>query len=77
MIYRLRLPSALYRLAVARAGSPDALADLVRRYLTQYAAGDTAQQRGGTARAARLSPEQRSAIARRAALARHHPTSGE
>ena len=48
---------------------------VLRGYLTSYADGATAQQRGGQARADALSPERRSEIARQAALARHRRSS--
>ena len=72
MDWRLRVPSAIYRLAMARAGSDRALADLAVRWLTRYAQGETQHQQAAQARARSLSPERRSEIARQAALARHH-----
>ena len=70
MDWRLRLPSALYRLAVERAGSDAALADVVRGYLERYV-GPSQQANAARARAASLTPERRSEIARLAARARH------
>ena len=72
MDWRLRLPGALYRMAVDRAGSDADLARIVRDYLGRYVDGTTAQQAGGRARAERLSPERRAEIARAAAQARWH-----
>ena len=72
MDWRLRVPSAIYRLALARAGSDRALTELATRWLTRYAQGETQHQQAAIARARSLSPERRSEIARQAALARHH-----
>lgn len=69
MDWRLRLPSALYRRAVAKAGSDADLAALVRSWLARYLE-PSPQAVGGRARAARLTPEARSAIARQGAQAR-------
>lgn len=44
MDWRLRLDSALYRLAIQRAGSDRALADLVRQWLAAYVATPPAHQ---------------------------------
>jgi hypothetical protein len=46
------------------------LDDVLRAYLEQYAAGETAQQKGGQARAQSLTADERSDSARRAAEAR-------
>ncbi len=74
MIWRTRLPGALYRRAIARAGSDRQLADAVRAWLDTYVSGQTAAQQlaasGGLASAQALSPEARQARARAAALAR-------
>jgi hypothetical protein len=74
MDWRLRLPSALYRLALARAGSDKDLAHLVVDYLERYVTGTTEAQQtgasGGHARAASLTPERRSEIATIASHAR-------
>lgn len=69
MDWRVRLPGALYRQCVERAGSDADLAALVRLWLTRYL--DPPQAAGGQARAARLTPERRADIARSAARARH------
>lgn len=75
--YMIRaLPPGLIRQAKQRARDDDTTLDTVLvRYLTAYAAqGDphaAAGRLGGAARAATLSPERRSEIARGAALARH------
>lgn len=77
MDWRLRVPSAVYRLAVSRAGSDRLLADLVRAWLERYVAGVSPAaelgRKGGQARAEKLSPERRSEIARVAGRARHYP----
>ena len=46
MDWRLRVPSAIYRLALARAGSDRALADLAVRWLTRYAQGEALVRSG-------------------------------
>lgn len=71
MDWRVRVPGAVYRLAVEKAGSDKALAEMVAGWIGQWASGQTAQQLGGRARAARMTPEERSAAARRAGYARH------
>lgn len=72
MDWRLRLPSALYRVAVDKAGSDALLAERVRTWLTRYVETDGSQQReAAQARAAALTPERRTEIARLAAQARH------
>lgn len=71
MDWRLRLPGALYRLALDKAGSPAALAALVVGWLTRYVDGSEPHRRAARARADSLTPERRSAIARQAAMARH------
>lgn len=73
MNFRLRLPGAIYRQARDRAGDDATLHDRLVAYVTAYATGHTAQQQGGSASAARLTPEARRERARRAAWARHHP----
>jgi hypothetical protein len=60
----------VYRLAVDRAGSDRALADLVRTWIARYAEGTTQQAEAARARAASLTPERRSEIARQAVQAR-------
>lgn len=70
MTYRLRLPGAVYRAARDRAGDDTALHDILLRYVTAYASGQTAQQRAGSTTASRATPEQRSARARAAVTAR-------
>lgn len=70
MIVPLRIPSAIYRSALDKAGSDTALTDLLVRYVTQYATGETSQAKAGRARQATLSPSERSARARAAAQAR-------
>lgn len=60
-------------IASAKAKARDAgtsLDDVLRDYLTAYASGATAGQRGGAARAKALSAEERREIAVRAARAR-------
>lgn len=64
MDWRLRVPGALYRRAVDRAGSDGELARRVRDYLTRYVADTLPHQIAARARANRLSPERRSEIAR-------------
>lgn len=77
MDWRLRVPSAVYRLAVNKAGSDRLLADLVRAWLDRYVAGVSPAaelgRKGGQARAEKLTPERRSEIARLAGKARHYP----
>ena len=68
MTWRLRLPGALYRRAVERAGSDADLARLVAAYLTRYAEGQHAD--AARARSASLTPERRSEIARAAVATR-------
>ena len=70
--YHLRgLTSDLITAATQRArDAGTSLDDVLRAYLTAYAAGTTAQHAGGHARAAALSPARRSTISRQAALAR-------
>lgn len=70
MDFRLRLPGAVYRQARDKAGDEASLAALLVAYLTAYAEGRTAQQRGGVASAARLTPEKRSARGRQAVAVR-------
>lgn len=74
MIFRLRLPGAIFRKARDRAGDEATLHDRLVGYVTQYAAGDTAQQRAGRLVSERMTPTERSDRARHAAMARHHPT---
>ena len=74
MDWRVRLPGAIYRQAVDRAGSDADLARLVVAYLTTYVDGTSAQSLGGRARAAALSDEERRAHARRMAAARWQRT---
>lgn len=40
MNWRLRVPSVVYRLAVARAGNDHALAQLVAAWVSRYAQGE-------------------------------------
>lgn len=70
MDFRLRISGAVYRRALDRAGSPQALSDILTRYLSQYAEGQTAQQAGGRATWEGVSVEERSARLRHAANAR-------
>ncbi len=76
MDWRLRLPGALYRQAVDRAGSDRELSAVVRQWITDYVEGRSASQalasRGGVARRDRMTPEQRADAASRAAQARWH-----
>ena len=73
MNWHLRIPSALYRVAIKKTGGDAKLAEWVNRAILTYVTGDTAVQAlsrmGGLARADALTPEQRSDIARRAGLA--------
>ena len=71
MIWRVRIPDALHRLSVNRAGSESELQRAIVRWLSDYANGTTPQALGGRARAARMTPEERRASARKAGLARH------
>lgn len=70
MDWRIRLPGALVRRATAKAGSDADLAALVRCWLETYVDGTSPQALGGRATAARRTPEERSASARAAVLAR-------
>lgn len=70
MDFRVRLPGAVYRQARDRAGDDTALEQLIVAHVTAYAAGQTAQQRGGQARAQQMSRAERSASAKAAAIAR-------
>lgn len=70
MDFRLRLPGAIYRQARDKAGDDASLAALLVRYVTQYATGTTAQQRGGVVASAKLTTEERRARASAAATAR-------
>ena len=74
MTFRLRIPSALYRLAIDHAGGEGPLSALLRAHLDRLISGQTeAQQagaRGGHARAQALSPERRREIASQASRAR-------
>jgi hypothetical protein len=67
MDWRLRLPAALYRLAVDKAGSDKASAELVVGLIEAWVKGDTAQAKAGRARAASMPTEERSALATQAA----------
>jgi len=61
MNWRIRLPGAVYRKAVDRAGSDASLADIARQWVSDYAdEKPSAQQLGGRASQAALTPEQRS-----------------
>lgn len=71
MDWRLRVPGGLYRRACEQAGSDADLAALVRTWLERYIDPvPTAQQLGGRASAARLTPAERQEKARRAVEAR-------
>ena len=73
--WMLRVPSTLLRLALDKAGSSGELNRIVVGLLSAYVNGQTAAQslasQGGKARAEKLTPEQRSAIARKGAAARY------
>jgi len=71
MDWRLRLPGGLYRRAAEKAGGDTQLAQRVRIFLERYTADQPQQAVAAAARAASLTPERRSEIARTAALARH------
>ena len=72
--YTLRhLDTALLTRATERATTAGTTLDAVlRAFLSAYASGTTAAQCGGRARATALSPESRSILAQKAALARWH-----
>lgn len=71
MNWRLRLAGGLYRRATQKAGSDAALADLVRGWLERYVdAAPSPQSLGGQARAAQMTPAERSARMRDVARAR-------
>ena len=73
MNWHLRIPSALYRVAVKKSGGDAKVSEWVNRAIVAYVTGDTAEQAlsraGGHARAQSLTPERRLDIARRAGLA--------
>lgn len=73
-IFNLRIPSPVLRIALDRLGSSGALNRWLVERLIELGDGTTAGQTlariGGQARAAKLSPEQRSAIAAKASRAR-------
>lgn len=66
----IRLAPALYRLALDRAGSRQALSALVDRLLSQYVASQETGAQGGRLSASRMTPEQLSARGRLGGLAR-------
>lgn len=71
MKWHVRVPDALHRIGVEKAGGEAALQKLVVRWLSDYVNGTSAQALGGKARAASLTPEERRELARRAGYARH------
>ena len=71
MKWHVRVPDALHRIGVAKAGGEAALQKLVVRWLSDYVNGESIQAKGGRARAANMTPEQRRESARRAGYARH------
>ena len=70
MNWRLRLPSVVYRLALSKAGDDASLAALVVKFIEDYAHGTTFQAKGGQARQASMTPEERTIQGRAAADAR-------
>lgn len=70
MDWRIRIPSASYRLAVARLGSDAALAERVRAYIERLTVPPPGSALGAAARVAKQTPEERQSIARKAAQAR-------
>lgn len=79
MDWRIRLPGGLYRQAATKAGGDAQLAQRVRVWLERYAADERQQAgaKGGTTRAARMTPEALSDAARKAALARWSTSTAE
>lgn len=71
MKWYVRVPDALHRIGVEKAGGEAALQKLVVRWLSDYVNGTSMQAMGGKARAANMTPEERRASARKAAYARH------
>lgn len=75
MNWRVRLPGALYRLALEKAGDDGALAELVTRWLDAYVRGQSEAQangaRGGKVAAERMTPEERRARGQKAVETRN------
>jgi len=71
MNFRIRLPGSVYRFAKERAGGTDVqLAQKIVEYVTNYAHGTTAQQKGGRATTDAMTQEQLRARSQKGVAAR-------